>query len=296
MDLIGFLIGYPFLWLLSLLPLNALYVISDYILFPVVFHIVGYRKKVVYENLRNSFPEKNESEIDTIARKFYKYFCSLFVEVIKLINISDKEYKQRVKYSNPEVFEELYKKGLNVIAATAHYCNWEWLSGITDSSPYRNMSLYKPLSNKYLEKVVTKMRTRFGADLVPMEQVARKMLSYKHDGILTASCFISDQTPISSHINYWTTFLNQDTPVFLGVEKLARSLKQAVVYLKMVQIKRGYYEFEIVKLYEDVSNVKDYQITEAHVRELEKQIIAQPEFWLWTHRRWKHKKPSHVQG
>jgi Kdo2-lipid IVA lauroyltransferase/acyltransferase len=292
MALVGFLIGYPFLWLLSLLPLRILYVISDFLMFPIVFHVIGYRKKVVYENLRNSFPEKSQEEIEQIARKFYHHFCDLIVEVIKLINISEKEYKERIKYRNPEVFTELYNKGINIIAAAAHYGNWEFLSGVTDAIPYRNMSLYKPLSNKYYEKVITRIRTRFGAELVPMEEVTRKMLAYRRDGILTASCFIIDQTPLRHHIQYWTKFLNQDTPVFLGVEKLARSLKQAVIYVKMIPIKRGYYEFEVVKLYEDVSNVKEFEITEAHVRELEKQIIEKPEYWLWTHRRWKHKKPA----
>jgi len=292
MALLGFIIGYPFLWLLSLLPFRALYVISDYFLYPIVYYLAGYRKKVVYDNLRNSFPQKSDQEIDTIAKKFYHHFCDIIIETIKLINISEKDYKQRVKYRNPEVFFDLYDKGQNVIAAAAHYGNWEWLSGVTDSLQHRNMSLYKPLSNKYFEKVITRIRTRFGAELVPMENVTRKMLAYRRDGILTASCFIIDQTPIRSHIHYWTKFLNQDTPVFLGVEKLARSLKQAVVYMKMIPIKRGYYEYEVVLLFEDVSKVKDYEITEAHVRELEKQIIEHPEYWLWTHRRWKHKKPA----
>ncbi|MEJ5264275.1 MAG: lysophospholipid acyltransferase family protein [Bacteroidales bacterium] len=296
MHLIGFLLSYPLLWLISLLPLRILYLISDYFLFPLVYHVIRYRKKVVFENLRNAFPQKSEKERRQIARKFYHYFCDLLVETVKLLHISEKEYKRRIRFKNPEVIEELYHKGYNIIAVTGHYGNWEWLSGVSNATPYQNMSLYKPLSNKYFEKVLTRIRTRFGAHLVPINDTMRRMISYRQEGTRVLSCFISDQTPLRSHIQYWTRFLNQDTPMYLGPEKLARAFHQAVIFLKIIRTKRGYYQIEVVKLFEDVDQVHDHEITEAHVRELENLICEKPEYWLWTHRRWKHKKPAHAES
>ncbi len=294
MHLLGFIIFYPIIWLLSLLPLKVLYYISDYILFPIIYYVVRYRRKVVVQNLHNSFPEKTDKEIEWIAKKFYHYFCDIIVETIKLLNISEKEYKQRIRFKNPEVFDELFAKGYDIIAVMGHYGNWEWLSGVSDATPYQNMSLYKPLSNKYFEKVLTKVRTRFGAHLVPIKETMRRMVMYKKEGTRVLACFIADQSPMKSQIQYWTKFLNQDTPIYLGVEKIARAFHQAVVFLKILPIKRGYYEIEIVKLFEDVDHVSEHEITEAHVRALEDLIRQQPEYWLWTHRRWKHKKTDNV--
>jgi KDO2-lipid IV(A) lauroyltransferase len=282
------------MWLISFLPFRALYFISDYFLYPLIYYLIGYRKKVVFQNLRNSFPEKDEKEIKQIANKFYHYFSDLLLETVKLLHISEKNYKKRIYFKNPEVLQDLYSKGYNIIAVTAHYGNWEWMSGVSDATPYQNMSLYKPLSNKYFEKVMTGIRTRFGAHLVPMKETMRRMLTYKNQGIRVLSCFIADQSPMKSQIQYWTKFLNQDTPIYLGVEKLAKTFHQAVVFLKILRTKRGYYTIEIVKLFEDVTNVPEHEITEAHVRELEALISQQPEYWLWSHRRWKHKKPSNA--
>ncbi len=294
MHLIGFLFSYPLLWLLSLLSLKALYFISDYFLYPLIYYLIQYRKKVVFQNLRSAFPEKSNEEILTIAKRFYHYFCDILVETIKLIHISEKEYKKRIKFKNREIIDELYHKGYNIIAVTAHFGNWEWLSGVSDATPYQNMSLYKPLSNKYFEKILTRIRTRFGAHLVPINETMRRMVEYRKKGIRILSCFIADQTPLRSHIQYWTKFLNQDTPMYLGAEKLAKHFNQAVIFLKILRTQRGYYEIEIVKLFEDVSQLREHEITESHVKELEKLIREKPEYWLWTHRRWKYKKPAHA--
>ena len=286
MQLITYLLLFPIIWLISLLPLRVLYFFSNALYF-LIFHVIKYRRKVVFENLRNSFPEKSEKEIQEIARKFYKYFSNLLLEIVKLVTISEKEFKSRINIKNPEVLEDLYKKGLHCIAVTAHYCNWEYYAGTCGKTPYNIMSLYKPLSNKYIDRLLTRIRTKFGADLVPMSGALRAIVKYKREGTLTVSGFIADQTPVRQYIQYWTTFLNQDTPVFLGVEKVAKQTKQAVIFLKMLPVKLGFYEIEVIKLYEDVSNLPDYEVTEAHVRLLEKIIQEKPEYWLWTHRRWK---------
>ncbi len=287
MSFIGFIILYPIIWFISLLPFRILQLISKGLYYP-VYYLVRYRRKVVRENLRNSFPEKSPEEIIKIEKKFYKYFCRLITEIIKLITISNDELKKHVKYKNVEVLHELYEKGKHCVVITAHYGNWEWIEGVTSYTKYNAMCLYKPLSNKYIDKLFLKVREKSGADVIPMNGAIRAILKYKKEGTLTLSCFISDQSPMQSHIQYWTTFLNQNTPVFLGPEKIARQTGQAVIYLNIMPKKFGYYEIEVTKLFEDVSQVDEKIITEAHVRLLEKIIKKQPEYWLWTHRRWKH--------
>lgn len=285
---VGYIFLFPLVWLISLLPLPILYDFSNFLYF-LIYHIARYRRKVVYENLRNSFPEKSEKEINEIAKKFYKYFSHLIVEIIKLFNISDREFKERIKLRNPELLNELCKNGIHCIVVTAHYGNWEWLAGITDKDiiPYKIMSVYKPLKNIYIDNMLNRFRSRFGTEMVPMTKVLKVMVQNKNDGIPVISLFIADQTPMRHQIQYWTKFLNQDAPIFLGVEKLAKLTKQAVLFLRIIPVKSGYYEAEAIKLFEDVSNVSDYEITEAHVRLLENVIREKPEFWLWTHRRWK---------
>ena len=297
MELVIYCIVFPLLWLISLMPLRVLYAFSDFVLYPLVYHVAKYRRKVVYDNLRKSFPEKSEAEIATIAKKFYKHFGHILVETVKLINISKAEVKKRIRYRNPELFFELFEKGKSIVAVTAHYGNWEWLVGVPENMPCRVLSLYKPLSNKHIEKMLTRMRTQFGAELVTMEDAPRILFTYKQNNVKTLSCFISDQTPIRSRIHYQTQFLNQVTPVFLGPEKMARKLKTAVVFVKMIPVKTGYYDFEIVPIAEDASLTNEHEITERHVKILEEQIKEHPEFWLWTHRRWKYQiLDKDVQG
>lgn len=288
MQLVGFLVAFPFIWLLSLLPLRVLYVISDILYFP-VFYLLKYRKKVVYMNIKKVFPEYTDEEVDQTAKKFYRYFCGLLMEIIKVVSMSEKQLKRRYKYKNPEVLYDLYNKGKHAIAVTAHYGNWEWISAVSDVTPYKSMSVYKPLNNKYVDKFLTKVRSRYGADLVPMAQAVRYILRYKKENRLSISCFIADQRPFINYIQYWTKFLGQDTPVYLGTEKLAKQLDLAVVFLRVVPVKRGYYEVEVVKLFENAKDTAPYEITEAHLKELEKLIREKPEYWLWTHNRWKYK-------
>jgi len=236
MRLIGFIIIYPLLWLLSILPLNFLYFISDTFLYPIVYYLIKYRRNVVFSNLRNAFPEKNNDEIKKIGKKFYKYFCHVLVETIKLLHIPEQEFKERIKFRNANVLDELYSKGKSIIAVTGHYGNWEWLSGVADRTPYKIVSLYKPLSNKYIEKVLTEIRTRFGAELVAMNQTIRKMHEYDEKDQKILVCFIADQTPIRSHIEYWTKFLNH---LFFWVpKKLPENLIWLYCLLKLFLLKR----------------------------------------------------------
>ncbi|HEY4788952.1 MAG TPA: lysophospholipid acyltransferase family protein [Bacteroidales bacterium] len=274
---------------IALLPMRVLYIISD-ILYPLVYYVIGYRKKVVFENLRNSFPEKSEEEIEIIAKKFYHHFCDLLVEIVKVLHISAEELKKRMKYRDVSGFKEEFKRNKHILVVLGHYNNWEWGCCLGMQGVHRFATIYKPLKNKYFDNLMIKMRTQFGDDVVPMVHTPRYLMEQIQKGELTQLNFIADQSPYQSDIRYWTTFLNQETPVLLGIEKLARKTHQPVYFAKFYKIKRGYYEVEVIKLCDDCSLLAPYELTNMHVKALEELIREAPENWLWTHRRWKHKR------
>jgi len=281
-----------FLFLLSLLPFWILYIIADF-LFVVLFYVTKYRRRVVQENLKNSFPEKSRSELQLIERKYFKYLADVIMETIKTISISAKNNARRMKALNPELMESYFKQGKSIIAVTAHYGNWEMavLSfGLLTSE--KRVIVYKPLSNVVFDKFFNKVRSRFGTEMVAMKMVLRKMVEYKND--LVFSVFASDQSPVKCEANYFTTFLNQPTAVFSGIEKLARLGNAVVVFYKIDFVKRGYYTGTIVPLVENPEQTEPYGITKLHVKYLESMIREKPEYWLWSHRRWKI-KPADVQ-
>jgi len=280
---------YGFCWLIALLPLRCLYLISD-LLFVVICYVVRYRRKVVMENLRNSFPEKTEKERRLIARKFYRFFCDLFVETLKVANIDTPQIHRRMRYSNPEVFDDLYRKGKQIFFVPGHYGNWEWLATLETTIPYHHATLYKPLKNKVIDKFIYNMRTKYGTDAIPSISAIRAINQYRNENRLTSLCFLSDQSPPSKAIDYWTTFLNQDTPVYLGIEKLAKRYNAAVLYYEIRRVKRGYYEVDVTIITENAAETADFQITNRHVALLEESIRRNPQYWLWSHRRWKHKR------
>ncbi|BAU54585.1 lysophospholipid acyltransferase family protein [Mucilaginibacter gotjawali] len=280
-------LGTYFLYLISLLPLWFLYGVSD-VLFVILYHIVHYRRKVVQENLRNSFPEKTETERKLIERKYFKYMADLMVETIKSVSMSAKEVKRRMVCTNPQLMEHYFSQGKSILAAAGHYCNWEMACldfGFLTNN--RRMVIYKPQSNEVFTEFFNRTRSRFGATLVPMRQTLRKLIEYKNE--LTFTVLASDQTPTREDAKYFTTFLNQPTAVFLGVEKLTRVMNCVVIFYKIELVKRGYYTYTLVPLVEEPKNTKPYEITEIHVKYLESLIREKPEYWLWSHRRWKIK-------
>jgi KDO2-lipid IV(A) lauroyltransferase len=286
MDAIIFYLAVPFLYLLSLLPLRVLYLLSD-ILYPVTYYLIGYRKKTVLENLRNSFPEKGENEIREVARKFYRHFNDVIMEILKLTTLSTRNLEKRLKFSNPDVLNDCYKQGKSVLVVAAHFNNWEWSLGLSKVSPHQPIVIYKPLNNRYFDRFFRKTRERHGSILIPMRDTIRRILADRQEGKLGLYGFVSDQSTIWEETQYWTTFLNQLTPVHLGVEKMALKTGFPVVYVHVRKIKRGYYEIDTLKLFDDVTGLAEHEITEKHVRTLEAYINEKPEQWLWTHRRWK---------
>lgn len=290
MDALVFYIALPFIYLISVLPFAVLYLFSD-LLFLILFRCVGYRKKVVRQNLRNAFPGKTDEEINVICKAFYHNLCDFMVETFKILTISKKGILERCKF-NPEslaVFSKYADEGKSVIMVMGHMGNWEWAGHpFSLLCRQRLVVLYHPLANKYFDRLMYRMRGRFGTRMIPMKTAFKHMLAHKNE--LTATVFISDQTPMPENA-YWTTFLNQNTPVFKGTEVIAKKMNLPVVYCCVKKVKRGYYEMFTETLVENPAATGDGEISEMHTRRLEQDIIAQPESWLWSHKRWKYKKP-----
>ncbi len=286
-------LGTFFLYLVSLLPFWFLYLVAD-VLFVVLYHITGYRRKVVQNNLLNSFPEKSEAERKVIERKYYKYMADLMMESIKNISMSAKDVQRRMRPTNPELMEHYFSQGKSIIAAAGHYGNWEMAAlsfgFLTDK---RRMVIYKPQSNDVFTDFFNRTRSRFGVTMISMKQTLRKMIEYKNE--LTFTVLASDQTPVKHEANFFMTFLNQPTAVFLGVEKLTKVTDCVVVFYRIDLVKRGYYTYTFVPLVENPKETKPYEITEIHVKYLESLIREKPEYWLWSHRRWKIKPEDVVK-
>ena len=293
MNALLFYLLYPLIWVLTLLPLWIQYLLSD-LLFALNFLFIGYRRKVVYLNLRNSFPEKSNNEIRTIARKFYRHLFDQMIESIALIHMSPKRILKHMRFKNPEVIEELYKKNKSIILVSGHYGNWEWIISLQMLVSHKTLAIYKQLNNKYFDRMFTNMRSQYGMTPVKMNSILRELINREQKNELTLTYSLGDQRPLFRHIQYWTRFLNQDTPVYLGTEKIARKKDLAVVFLKMRKIRRGIYETVFIPLFENSRETKEHEITDKYLSILEKTIIERPEFWLWTHKRWKHIKPDNV--
>ena len=281
-------IGIFFLYVLSLLPLPVLHLIARLLYYP-LYYVVGYRKKVVRENLEKSFPTKDNKEIILIEKTFYKYFVDLVFEIIKMSTISKKELLRRVKFKNLERVEAYFSKGESVLACTGHYGNWELcMLALGASLSVPEYVIYKPLSNEVFENWFFKIRTRFGNIFIAMRQTLRTVIATKDTP--TMFCFASDQTPTREEAQYTLHFLNQLTAVLLGLEKIALQTNRPIFFFDVVSVKRGYYEIDCLPLCLDPKATEGHEITDLLFKFLEKRITESPPFWLWSHRRWKLNK------
>jgi Kdo2-lipid IVA lauroyltransferase/acyltransferase len=291
MQAIGYYISLPFIYFISILPFWLLYRVADFLYF-LVYIVFGYRKKVVLQNLKNSFPEKSEKEINEICKKFYVFFCDWIVEMIKSITISKEEAMKRCHFTDTTLLDKFSNEKKKVIFVMGHHGNFE-LAGaeVAFNTGFQLQVIYRPLSNKYFNNLINKKRVRFGTEIMSMKSTFKTMVSQRNNNKITATVFIADQTPPKDNA-YWTTFLNQETPVFLGTEVIASKLNYPVIYVSVKQTKRGYYEMTPELLCENPADTQKGEISEMHTKRLEQDIKNQPEIWLWSHKRWKHKKPS----
>lgn len=286
---VGYYLVLPLLYGLSYLPTRVLYAVSDVFCW-LMYNVVGYRKQVVLENLRKSFPEKSEAELKAIMRGFYAYFCDLLLEIVKAFTISATELRQRFTFHNLQLLEQLQAEGKSIVLVTGHHGNWEWAGhSFVLHCNVPAYIIYKPLENTRFDGLIYRMRTRFGLKLIAMQNVYRDLLTLRGQPVLTA--FIADQTP-HPEFAYWTMFMNQDTPVFPGTEKVARKFSYPVVYASTRRLRRGYYQTSLELLAASPQELPDGAISELHTRRLEQDIRQQPEIWLWSHRRWKYTRPQ----
>lgn len=276
-----------------MLPFRLLYLLSDTV-YVLLYYVISYRKKVVMNNLRASFPEKSEKELKRICKDFYHHLCDMFLETFKTLTISKTAMVKHCSFTPAtiELFNKLEAEKQSVVLVMGHKGNWEW-AGNTFSILCKQQLyvIYHPLANKQFNNLMYKMRTRFGTKLIAMQDTFREMVKNRHE--VNATAFIADQSPQPSNA-HWVSFLNQDTPVFKGTEKIAQKMDAPVVYVSVVKVKRGYYSVEATLLIEKPSAETEGAITVAHTRKLEVDIIEQPATWLWSHKRWKHKRTQTV--
>lgn len=295
MKLLGYILTYSLVWLLHLLPERILFLLGD-LLYLLMYYVVGYRKKVVFDNLEKAYPECGKDEISVLAKKFYHHLSDLFLESAVSHFYSEAKALTKITYKNPELLNELYGTGRQLMAVLGHYGNWEYLATLGLVTDYPVAAIYKPLRNKYFDRMVQRNRNTFGLMTIPMDKIARKLIEShrRKDPVLTL--FLSDQRPQFHQIQYWTKFMGRDTPIFMGTEKLARKLGAAVVFLKIRKVSRGRYEVEFELICEDPDKLKPNEITNAHVGILEKLIREEPAYWLWSHNRWKHTYDKYLEN
>ncbi|HLG03959.1 MAG TPA: lysophospholipid acyltransferase family protein [Bacteroidia bacterium] len=286
----------PLIYLVSILPFPLLYGFSGIVYF-VLYHMLGYRKKVVYQNLSRAFPEMGDAGIRRLRRKYFRYMCDLFLETFKTLTISRASMLRRCRM-NPEgdqLLKKLYAENKHLILVLGHFGNWEW-GGNTFSLTQQHQLyvIYHPLQNKYFNQLIIRMRTRFGTKLITRKDSLRRMLELR-SGPPSATAFIADQTPHPDHA-HWMRFMQQDTPVYPGAERFAKKLNYPVVYISVSRLKRGYYEINADLLFADPAVAAEFEITEAHTKRLEQDIRRLPATWLWSHKRWKHKRPSKINS
>ena len=279
---------YATLWLLSLLPLRALYVLSD-LIYLLVYHVAGYRKRLVRRHLADSFPEKSEAERRRIERAFYRWFCDYLVETVKLLTISHSQIRRRMVFKGTEIIDEIVESGQSCAIYLGHYCNWEWITSMPlwVSPKAQCGQIYHALENADFDRIFLTLRQRMGAVCIPMAETLRRLAAYRQQKQPMVIGYISDQVPFWNNIHHWLTFLHHDTPVLTGTERLARTAGHAVLYIDITRPRRGYYEAEIKLIARDPRQTKDYELTDAYFRMLEASIRRAPQYWLWTHNRWK---------
>ena len=279
---------YAVLWLFSLLPMWVHYLISDGI-YVVLYHLVGYRKKMVRKNLSDSFPEKSEAEIIEIEKAFYSWFCDYLVETIKLLTISKRNLKRRMVFKGTEVVDEIVESGQSCAVYLGHYCNWEWITSLPlwVTPKAQCGQIYHVLENSEFDRLFLNLRQRMGAVCIPMAETLRRLAEFRQQKQPVVIGYISDQVPFWNNIHHWLDFLNHDTPVLTGTERLARSAGHAVLYSDVQRPKRGYYVAEFKLIERNPKQTKDFELTDAYFKMLEASIQRAPQYWLWTHNRWK---------
>ncbi len=287
MQLLIFLLAYPLLWLISKMPDPLLYSFSDFVFF-IAYRVMKYRRKVVAANLVLVFPDKSEAERKQIEKKFYKHLCDSFLEMVKTVNLSKEEVAKKCVLKNVALIQEIEKKK-SIIIVCAHYGNWDWPLSIKNYVSSKNFAVYTKVNNKYFDAWSRKVRARWNTILITQQETVKTIVNNKRDGIRSIYGMLSDQSPQVSRSQYWQDFMGIRVPVINGAETLARKMDFAVVFLKVSKVKRGYYNAEFIPITTDAASTEKGEITDRFINMVEAQIREKPEYYLWTHKRWKHR-------
>lgn len=288
MQFLAYILIYPFLWLISLFPFRLLYTFSDGV-FILIYYIIRYRRSVVKENLNLVFPEKSEQEINRITKAFYHHFCDMMLESIKSLTISEREMKKRFTFSNVELLQDIEKNGKSIALMCAHYGSWEWIFILQSHMKNKGYAVYKRLANKYFDRLIKRIRAKYNSYLITTKQTVPVLMKAKVNGNLTTCGFVSDQSPKIKNAVHWREFMGIKVPVIIGTEVLAKKLDMAVVFFRVKRLKRGYYETTFETITMNPKEFENYKITDAFLKLVEKQIYDAPQYYLWTHKRWKHR-------
>ncbi|MFT7049862.1 MAG: KDO2-lipid IV(A) lauroyltransferase [Psychroserpens sp.] len=291
MQFIIYILVYPFLWLISILPFRLLYAFSD-VLFLLIFRVIGYRKKVVISNLRLVFPEKEDKEIKAITKKFYHHLCDMMVEAIKSLTITEAEMKKRFTFTNVDLLQDLEKNGRSVALMCGHYGSWEWIFVLQSFIKNKGYAVYKRIENKYFDKLIKGIRAKYNSELITTKETISTLLKTKVNKTNFVCGFVSDQSAKPWKALHWGEFMGYRVPMHTGAEMLAKRLDLAVVFFRVKRLKRGYYETTFETIAEHPKEFKNYEITDIFFRLVEQQIHEAPEYYLWTHKRWKDKDKS----
>ena len=289
---------FAFWYVCSLQPFRVLYALSDALFYP-LYYVVRYRRRVVRRNLVESFPEKTEEEIVHIEKQFYSFFCDYIVETLKQLSLSEKEMRRRMTFSGTDdLIRDMERDDKHyTFIYLGHYCNWEWIASMPYWFPKDTVcgQIYHPLYNKAFDRLFLEMRSRYGAQCIPMKETLRKILEMRRRSNHVVVGFISDQAPKWNSIHHFTPFLHHDTPVFIGTEKLGRKLDAVIYFADVTRPRRGYYHCHLYRMVDNVEAVPEYQVTDVYMQHLEQMIRRAPQYWLWSHNRWKRTRAEWEQ-
>lgn len=289
MQLLIYLIIYPFLWIISILPYHIFYLFSDFVCF-LTYNFIGYRKKVVRNNIKLALPHLSDNDRLAIEKKFYIHLCDMFLEMIKTISISQKEIEKRFTFSNMEVYYDLEKKNKSIALMCAHYASYEWVVSMNYYINCKGFGIYKKLANPYFDKLVKNIRSKFKAELITTKETIPTIKENYKKNVISLYGFASDQSPRLNSEHHSASFMGHIVPVHTGAEMLAKRFDMNVIFLRVKKIKRGYYEASFEVLSDDVQSVPNYEITDKFLKLVEEQIYEAPEYYFWTHKRWKYIK------
>ena len=289
MRFIVYLIAYPFLWSISMLPFRLLYLFSDFV-YLIVYYVIGYRKKTVRENLALALPHLSDEERLIIEKKSFRHWCDMFLEMIKTMTISNTEINKRFVFINMEVYKKLEAQEKSIAIMLAHYASYEWVISMNAYVKFSAFAIYKKLANPYFDKLVRDIRSRFKANLITTKETIPVIIENNRNKLLSIYGFASDQSPKISSAFHWQKFMGIEVPVHTGAEMLSKKYDMNVIFLKVTKVKRGYYQAIFEVLSENAKEVPNYEITDKFLKLVEQQILEAPEYYLWTHKRWKHKR------